>query len=203
MSHVSPLAPPDIVCVVMIAAEALAGWRWRLVPAGLLAGAALGVVARWWMRLLTDDPEFTWSGTLFIVGAFTVFGFGQGLALATRRSVSRRWPATTTRCLGALTSLPLFLGAGMVMLPTFALGALAWWRRRWRLKVRVALGVIAGLLAGIVAATGGPPESGREVAGLGLFAGTYALLIVAFGATVASHERTTATVQTEQMEVLS
>ncbi|HSP27497.1 MAG TPA: hypothetical protein VLN74_03025, partial [Ilumatobacteraceae bacterium] len=47
---------------------------WQIVLIGPFAGAALGVVARWWMRLISDDPEFTWSGTIFIVLAFTVMG---------------------------------------------------------------------------------------------------------------------------------
>ena len=46
--------------------------RWRTpstLAAGLFGGFALGVIARAWMRLITEDPEFTWKGTIFIVGA--------------------------------------------------------------------------------------------------------------------------------------
>jgi hypothetical protein len=60
-------------------------------------------------------------------------------------------------------------------------------------------GTIALLIPAAFAATVGRPESGSEVAGLGLFAGTYALLIVAFGATVSSFERTTAPAPPEQV----
>jgi len=45
---------------------------------GALCGAAWGVAARVWMRLITTTPEFTWSGTLSIVGATTVAGLGMG-----------------------------------------------------------------------------------------------------------------------------
>ena len=41
---------------------------------GVLGGAALGIVARAWMRLISEDPEFSWSGTLFIVIGFTCSG---------------------------------------------------------------------------------------------------------------------------------
>jgi hypothetical protein len=42
---------------------------WWIVVVAPFAGAALGVVARCWMRLITEDSEFTWSGTIFIVVA--------------------------------------------------------------------------------------------------------------------------------------
>jgi hypothetical protein len=30
---------------------------------GLFGGFALGVVSRAWMRLISEDPDFTWNGT--------------------------------------------------------------------------------------------------------------------------------------------
>ena len=63
----------------------------RLLPlqgllAGLLAGAAVGILARTWMRLITtDEPGFNWSGTLFIVGAFAVMGGVAGAVAGARR----------------------------------------------------------------------------------------------------------------------
>lgn len=40
------------------------------------------MLARSWMRLITTDVlEFTWSGTLFIVDAFTVMGTVAGAAV--------------------------------------------------------------------------------------------------------------------------
>ena len=35
---------------------------------GFALGAGWGVLARVWMRLITTDPEFSWAGTLMIVG---------------------------------------------------------------------------------------------------------------------------------------
>ena len=44
-----------------------------------LVGVGLGVVLRIWMRLISDDPEFSWSGTLAIVIVFTLLGVNAGL----------------------------------------------------------------------------------------------------------------------------
>jgi len=40
--------------------------------AGPIAGLAVVVVARAWMRWITVDPEFSWSGTIGIVVVFVV-----------------------------------------------------------------------------------------------------------------------------------
>ena len=45
----------------------------------------MGVAARGWMRVIAEDPEFSWSGSIAIVAVFTVAGTLQGLALAVRR----------------------------------------------------------------------------------------------------------------------
>ena len=37
---------------------------------GLAGGLAWGVIPRLWMRFISTNPEFTWSGTLFIVIGF-------------------------------------------------------------------------------------------------------------------------------------
>ena len=42
---------------------------------GAFGGALLGVMARLWMRFISEDPEFTWNGTLFIIGGFATFGW--------------------------------------------------------------------------------------------------------------------------------
>jgi len=103
---------------------------------GPLAGAALGVAARAWMRLISDDPEFSWSGTIFIIGGFTLFGIGQSIATATRRRARRRWTLTIARVVGAITMMPLFVAAGSVMLPTVLGGGLALTRTNWNRIVR-------------------------------------------------------------------
>ena len=114
----------------------------RLILLGVLCGAGWGVAARVWMRLISTDPTFTWSGTLFIVGASAFAGLGMGIVMALGQRL---------RGIGVATMLPLGLGPGMIMLPTVALGGMALrWRARRRLAVVLAaMGVLsAGLLAG-------------------------------------------------------
>ena len=111
---------------------------------GLLGGAALGIAARGWMRLISDDPEFTWDGTIFIVMAFTIFGFTQSVVAVARRTARRRWTLTLARVIGTVGLMPLFVGAGVVMVPTVVGGGLAFARVEWH---RVARGICLVLAA--------------------------------------------------------
>jgi len=115
-----------------------------MIAAGLFGGALLGIIARAWMRLISDDPQFTWGGTIFIVGGFTVFGFTQSLVAVARRRQRRRWTLTIVRVVGTIGMLPLFVGAGSLMLPTVVAGGLA--------KARVEWNTIARWIALVVAA---------------------------------------------------
>jgi hypothetical protein len=106
---------------------------------GVGAGAGLvwGVAVRGWMRLIAEDPEFTWSGTIFIVGAATVAGLGMGFAFAARRN---RWRyGKVASVLGGMLILPLAMGAGSIMLATVVPGGLALGRPRLGLPVRLAI----------------------------------------------------------------
>ena len=103
---------------------------------GLFGGPALGAIARAWMRLIAEDPDFTWNGTIFIVLAFTIFGITQAVAAVTRRRARRRWTLTIARVLGGIGFLPLFVGAGAIMMPTVVGGGLALNRTEWRRAVR-------------------------------------------------------------------
>jgi len=76
---------------------------------GIFFGATLGALARGWMRIISDDPEFSWDGTLLIVGIFTVWGFTQGTVIGVRRITSRRWIVTLARVFGSAGLLALFL----------------------------------------------------------------------------------------------
>lgn len=78
------------------------------------------------MRLVSTDPEFTWSGTLFILGATTIAGICTGLAY-------RRWrnAAGNVWRLFGLAFLPLGMAAGGVMIPSVVTGGLAWGRSTW------------------------------------------------------------------------
>lgn len=112
---------------------------------GVAGGFALGVAARVWMRLIAETPEFTWSGTLFIVLGFTIFGLAQSVAAAARQGHRRRWTLTVARVFGAVGMLPLFVAAGALMLPTVIGGGLACARADWRQATRGICGVVAAL----------------------------------------------------------
>lgn len=153
--------------------------RLVLAPvAGLVAGSVLGGVARGWMRLLADDPEFTWSGTIFIVGAFAVTGFGHALAWATRRATERRWLTTVARLAGGTLTLSLFVGAGAMMLPTVVGASLGRWRRDWGRVVRLTAAAIAAPVPiGFVVAWWRDGMHLRSGLGLALLAATYAVIV--------------------------
>jgi len=99
------------------------GLRSALRGAALGAGGGLvwGIAARIWMRLVATDPSFTWSGTLLILGAATLAGTLFGVAIAGRNS---RFPRVA-RTVGAVSILPLGVGAGVVILPTVVAATLA------------------------------------------------------------------------------
>ncbi|MEP7201364.1 MAG: hypothetical protein ABI894_02085, partial [Ilumatobacteraceae bacterium] len=105
--------------------------------AGFFGGLAFGIVARLWMRFIAEDPDFTWNGTIFILGGFTVFGFTQSAAAEIRRRAKHRWPVVVGRTIGLIGLLPIFVGAGAVMLPTVVGGGLARARVDWHRAVRM------------------------------------------------------------------
>jgi hypothetical protein len=108
-----------------------------------------GIALRAWMRLVSESPEFSWNGTLFIVGAFTITGAFAGLVVGARR---RQWKALVIpiRFVAVVLSLSCFAGAGVVMLPTIVPGALALARKDWPQWVRRTLAVLSGLSVLIV-----------------------------------------------------
>ena len=118
------------------------------------------------MRFISTDPEFSWSGTLFIIGATTIAGTLTGLGYHRWQLAKGSW----WRLL-ALSYLPLGMAAGGVMLPSVVVGGIALGRSRWPVLVRVGLGLIA-LVFQIVFFAGGVSDirSGREVIALVLYA---------------------------------
>jgi uncharacterized membrane protein len=146
---------------------------------GLVGGLALGVLARFWMRLLSDDPEFSWSGTLFIIGGFGVFGLAQTVPRAVRQRYQSGWKLGVSRVIGGVGMAPLFVAAGAVMLPTVLAGGAATTRTNWRRFWIVAAWIVAALPI-VVIVVQSVDESGWTL-GLGLavvlLVATYAVVI--------------------------
>jgi hypothetical protein len=133
---------------------------WFIVAAGTVLGLAWGVLARIWMRLISTVPEFTWSGTLFILGLATL----AGTSLATVESLRRRGVGWW-RNLVAVPALILFAGQGALMAPTALLGgfALAGRGSRW---VRLIFALVS--LAPVAVVAGSDTDLGySRVAGTG------------------------------------
>ena len=122
------------------------GKLMRSTALGLAGGAGYAVCLRAWMRLVSTDPEFSWGGTGYIVGAFAVLGAMAGLVTAGRRRGWRRL-LLGTRAVGIVLSTGCFVAAGTLMLPTIVPAALGWARSDWPRPVRAGL-----LLFGTVAA---------------------------------------------------
>lgn len=91
-----------------------------LAGAGLLAGLVWGGAARAWMRTVSEEPEFSWEGTAFILGLAAVSGVCLGLAEGLRRTGRGR-----IRLVLAVPALVLFAGQGLPMLPGALLLGLA------------------------------------------------------------------------------
>ena len=98
------------------------------------------------MRLIAEDPEFTWSGTIFIVARVHDLRLHpidrRGRHAGERADVGR---LTIARALGAIGFMPLFVGAGVIMLPTVVGGGLAAGRTDWRRVLRVDLSPLLAL----------------------------------------------------------
>jgi hypothetical protein len=159
----------------------------RTLSAGLFGGLALGVVARAWMRVIADDPEFTWSGTVSIVVGFGVFGVLQANAIRARRR-STGWRISVGRAGGGIGMLPLFVAAGGILAPTVILGGLVAARTAWRPSVRVVVALLACVPMGLVISgiVGDFGASSHTWAGIAGVVALYAVIIfVVAGATFA------------------
>ena len=128
---------------------------------GLALGAAWGVLARVWMRLISTDPTFSWSGTLFIVGPAALLGAGVGLVDAALRTGRSGWWR-----LAVLPGLLLLLGPGTLLAPSFLMGGLAWPpHRKWlrALGALVLVGSVAGATWLVAADTEAQPATATDV----------------------------------------
>jgi hypothetical protein len=128
----------------------------RAAALGALMGAGWGVLARIWMRLISTDPEFSWTGTLLIIGFAALLGGGVGLAAGARLAGRSRWWT-----LAVLPGLALFLSPGMLLAPSFVLGSLAY-GQRGRILHAVGWTVIGLSIVGSARLVVVEPEPGTE-----------------------------------------
>lgn len=110
--------------------------KFKIIFGGFFLGLILGIVARIWMRWISTDPEFSWSGSIFIVGTFTIFFTNQSLVLLLRRRTLGKKRTTLVRTAGIIFSLPIFSAAGGIMFPTVALASVGIWNRQLGLLTR-------------------------------------------------------------------
>lgn len=134
----------------------------RHVAAGTALGLVTGAVARGFMALLTQDPQFSWSGTGLILGLFAV----AGLCLSTVWHLKGRHRSRWCKLL-ALPTVLLGFGPGSFMLPGAVGVALAGGRRWWTRAVGSALLVVQGglLIWGATASEDPEPLTTRTFAG--------------------------------------
>lgn len=141
----------------------------RLAALGASAGVAWGVLARIWMRLISEDPEFTWAGTLGIVGLAAGLGAGVGVVAAARLGGRSLWWTVAV-----VPGLVLFMSPGMLLAPCFLLGGLARVGRRLVSRVIGWTAIVGPIVAMLFFATGLPepgsdPDLAAMVVGLGGF----------------------------------
>lgn len=139
--------------------------QWPLV--GLAAGLVWGAAARGWMRYVSEDPEFSWSGTLAILGLSMLAGLTLGSVEWLRRKGCRGW-----RRLAALPALLMFASPGMLMAPSALFGALALSGRGGRWVRLPAVALAAGPAAPFLLEEGFPHSTAVSL-------GWYALLCLA------------------------
>jgi hypothetical protein len=147
-----PVAPTTWIGRRNVNAWTAAGWG-----AGL--GFLWGVAARLWMRFISTNPEFTWSGTGYIVLAPTLIAVLLGVAVAARRRGGKGWARAAVRIPAGLSVLLLGVGAGVLMVPSIVLGGLALFRSRypWALRAVLALAMSLVVVVGTGRGSGGFP----------------------------------------------
>lgn len=152
------------------------GWmRRHPIVSGALVGLAWGLSMRLWMRFISTDPEFSWSGTGYILGATTLAGLLLGIGWARRlKAKGNLWRFT------GFAMLPLGGGAGMVMIPSVLLGGIALGRKTWPTWVRAILLAIAAGFQVFVFSSDTGVRAGREVPAFLIYAVLISLEALAF-----------------------
>ncbi len=150
------------------------------IPLGALAGFLIGIIARLWMHWISTDPEFSWSGSIFIVIALTLFFTVHSIVFF---AVRKGWSSRSILFIriGAIVfSLPIFGGAGSIMLPTVVAGSLAIWRKSLPKWLRILFGISSFVIPGSIVKDIGN-DFGWGVATLG----RVLLFIFIYGAVIA------------------
>ena len=94
---------------------------------------------------ISEDPEFSWSGTLFIIGGFAVFGLAQSLVAVARRRLARRRTLYITLLDGRDGMSPAVDGGWNATAYVWHLVDLArGWSERWVLVASVPGSLLAG-----------------------------------------------------------
>jgi len=122
----------------------------RILLVALTKGFVLGVVARAWMRWISTDPEFTWSGSIFIVISFMIFMVNQSLVRLLRQRFKGRRSVLLIRISGVIFSLPIFNAGGALMFPSVALASVAKWNTALGKRTRRVLLLLALIIPVII-----------------------------------------------------
>ena len=128
----------------------------RAAALGAAAGAGWGVLARIWMRLISSDPEFSWTGTLAIIGLAALLGCGVCLVAASSRAGRSLWWT-----LAVVPGVALFLGPGMLLAPCFLIGSLTFARRGRIFRTVGWAGLLVSIVGSALLVPRGP-EPGSE-----------------------------------------
>ncbi len=115
----------------------------KIILAALMKGFVVSVVARAWMRWISTDPEFSWSGSIFIVLAFMIFMVNHSIVGLLRQRFKGRRSVFLIRTSGVIFSLPIFTAAGGMMFPTVALASVGTWNTALGKRVRGVLLLLA------------------------------------------------------------
>lgn len=142
-----PLVWPPAARLVPVTGKQRGLGPWRTAALGFATGLIFGVPARAWMRLISPDPEFTWSGSIAIGVGFGLLFTGAGLCLAGHRRGWSKRALIAAHAVGGVLILPAFGGAGILALPTVVFGGLAVARWDFRVPLRLALATIAVVVA--------------------------------------------------------
>ena len=122
----------------------------KIILTALIKGFVLGVIARAWMRWISTDPEFSWSGSIFIVLAFMIFMVNHSIVKLLRQRFKGRRSVLLIRTGGVIFSLPIFTAAGGMMFPTVALASVATWNPALGKRTRGVLFLLALIIPAII-----------------------------------------------------